>query len=53
MKILKYIAAGFVALVGLNSCSSGFLDTEATKYLGEKEAASAAAKNPDVFLNGI
>lgn len=53
MKILKYIAAGFVALVGFNSCSSGFLDTEYTRYLGENEAASAAAKNPDVFLNGI
>lgn len=42
-----------VALVGMNSCSSDYLNTEDTHYLGEKEAASAAANNPDVFLNGI
>ena len=53
MKVLKYIAASLVALVGFNSCSSDYLDTEYTTYLGEKEAAAAAASNPDVFLNGI
>ena len=53
MKVLKYISAGLVALVGFNSCSGDFLDTEDTKYLGEQEAAAAAANNPDVFLNGI
>lgn len=53
MKNLKYIMVSMVALVGLNSCSSDFLDTEYTRYLGEEEAASAAAANPDVFLNGI
>ena len=53
MKISKYIAASLVALMGFNSCSSGYLDTDYTRYLGEKEAADAAASNPDVFLNGI
>ena len=53
MKVLKYIAASLVALVGFSSCSSDYLDTEYTTYLGEKEAAAAAASNPDVFLNGI
>ena len=40
MKISKYIAASLVALMGFNSCSSGFLDTDYTRYLGEKEAAN-------------
>lgn len=53
MKIYKYIMVSMVALVGMNSCSSDYLDTEYTTYLGEQEAASAAAANPDVFLNGI
>lgn len=53
MKISKYIAASLVALMGFNSCSSGYLDIDDTNYLGEKEAANAAASNPDVFLNGI
>lgn len=53
MKIFKYIVVGAISLTGLNSCSSDFLDTEDTKYLGEEEAANAAASNPDIFLNGI
>lgn len=53
MKIFKYIAISTVALMGLSSCGSDFLDTEDTTYLGEEEAASAAAQNPDVFLNGV
>ncbi len=53
MKVLKYILFSMVAIVGMNSCSSDYLDTEYTTYLGEKEAANAAASNPDVFLNGI
>lgn len=53
MKILKYIAVSMAALIGFNSCSSDYLETDYTRYLGEKEAASAAASNPDVFLNGI
>jgi len=53
MKVFKYIVVSLVVLMGFNSCSSDYLDTEYTKYLGEQEAASAAANNPDVFLNGI
>jgi len=53
MKILKNIALGMVVLLGLSACSKDYLDTEYTTYLGEKEAAKAAAANPDVFLNGM
>ena len=53
MKISKYIAASLVALMGFNSCSSGFLDTDYTRYLGEKEADNAASNNPNAFLNGV
>ena len=53
MKILKNIAIGLVALATFSACGSDYLDTEYTRYLGEEEAASAAAQNPDVFLNGM
>lgn len=53
MKLFKNIAIGLVALASLSSCSSDFLDTEYTTYLGQEEAASAASQNPDVFLNGM
>lgn len=53
MKIVKNIAIGMVALLGLNSCTSNYLDTKDTTYLGEEEAAQAAAQNSDVFLNGM
>ncbi len=53
MKLLKNIAIGLVALSALSSCSSDYLDTEYTTYLGQQEAAEAAGQNPDVFLNGM
>lgn len=52
MNIKKYLTMGFVAL-GLASCSSDYLDTEYTHYLDAETAGEAAAKNPDVFLNGM
>lgn len=53
MKIVRNIAIGMVALLGFNACSSDYLDTDYTTYLGEEEAAKAAAQNSDVFLNGM
>ena len=53
MKLLKNIAIGLVALASLSACSSDYLDTEYTRYLGQEEAAEAAGQNPDVFLNGM
>lgn len=52
MKILKLFAASLLLVTAFSSCSKGFLDTEYTEYLGAEEAATAAGKNPDVFLNG-
>ena len=53
MKIYKYILVSMAALLVFSSCSSSYLDTEDTNYLGEEEAGKAAARNSDVFLNGI
>ena len=53
MKFTKYIAASMIALAGLTSCSDSFLETEYTDYLDSEAAGEAAAKNPDVFLNGM
>ena len=53
MKFTKYIAAGMIALAGLTSCNDSFLETEYTDYLDSEAAGEAAAKNPDVFLNGM
>ncbi|MEG2126890.1 MAG: RagB/SusD family nutrient uptake outer membrane protein [Bacteroides sp.] len=53
MKFIKYIAVGVIALMGLSSCGSDYLDTEYTEYLDSDAASDAAAKNPDVFLNGM
>ena len=53
MKAIKYLILGMVAIVGLGSCSSDFLNTEYTAALDEEQASQAAAANPDVFLNGI
>ena len=48
MKISIYIAAGLVALMGFNSCSSSYLDIDDTNYLGEKEAANAAERKSKI-----
>ena len=53
MKAIKYLILSMVAIVGLGSCSSDFLNTEYTAALDEEQASQAAAANPDVFLNGI
>ena len=53
MKALKYFFLGLLAIVGLNSCSSDYLDAEDTSTLDSEQAAAVAADNPDVFLNGL
>lgn len=53
MKAFKYIALGLLAVAGLNSCGSDYLDTENTETLSAEAAAKAAGHNPDAFLNGM
>lgn len=52
MKTLKYFAIG-MALLGVVSCGSDYLDTEDTSVLDTEQAGEAAAREPDAFLNGI
>ena len=53
MKLTRYFLSGIAAVLMFASCSKDFLDTEYTNYLSAEEAGIAAAKNPDVFLNGM
>ena len=52
MKVLKYMSAGLLTLA-LASCGGDYLDTEYTTYLDQESAGTAAAAQPDVFLNGM
>jgi len=52
MKVFKYMSAGLLTLA-LASCGGDYLNTEYTTYLDQESAGTAAAAQPDVFLNGM
>lgn len=54
MKLKNFIILGGMAsALALSSCSDSYLDTEYTNALKPDAIGDAAAKNPDVMLNGI
>jgi len=52
-RIFKYFAIALVALSGLNSCDSDFLESDYTSYLDEEQALAAGSQTPSVFTNGM
>lgn len=52
MKFFKYMSVA-LAIAGLTSCSSDYLDTEDHSSMSAETAGEVAAKQPSAFLNGI
>jgi len=52
MKLYKYLSVA-LAIAGLTSCSSDYLDVEDHSKMSAETAAEVAGEKPDAFLNGI